>query len=151
MAQKRSTYIPEGSDPTQEKFVNYIMKGGKKSTARNIYKETLAYISEKTKIDPVKVFEKAVETVKPALEVRPKRIGGAVYQIPIEVKPGRQMMLTFRWILDAARSKKGASMYKKLADELIQASNGEGAAIKKRDDMQKMAMANKAFAHYAKY
>ncbi len=150
MPQKRCIYIPEGSNPLQEKFVNYIMKGGKKNVARMIFRETMTIISEKDK-NPEKIFEKAIDTVKPTLEVRPKRIGGAVYQIPVEVKPGRQLMLAFRWILEAARNKKGAPMAKKLAEELLTASNGEGLAMKKKEDTLRMAQANKAFAHYAKY
>ncbi len=151
MAQKRPTFIPEGSNPLQEKFINYIMKEGKKNIARRIFKETLQVLTEKGQKEPVKVFERAIENVKPTLEIRPKRIGGAVYQIPIEVKPGRQLMLSFRWILDSARSKKGSPMAKKLADELLNASNNEGNAIKKKEDTIRMAQANKAFAHYAKY
>jgi len=126
------------------------MKQGKKNVARVIFRDMLKIISEKDK-SPEKIFEKAIETVKPAMEVRAKRIGGAVYQIPVEVRPERQLMLAFRWILGAARDKKGAPMAKKLADELMAAANGEGSAIKKRDDTVKMAQANKAFAHYAKY
>jgi small subunit ribosomal protein S7 len=148
--QKRCIYIPEGSNPLQEKFINYVMKQGKKNVARVIFRDMLKIISEKDK-SPEKIFEKAIETVKPAMEVRAKRIGGAVYQIPVEVRPERQLMLAFRWILGAARDKKGAPMAKKLADELMAAANGEGSAIKKRDDTVKMAQANKAFAHYAKY
>jgi small subunit ribosomal protein S7 len=148
--QKRCLYIPEGSNPLQEKFINYLMKGGKKNVARCIFKETLRQISEKEKA-PEKVFEKAVEMVRPAMEVRAKRIGGAVYQIPVEVRPERQTMLAFRWILLAARGKKGAPMAKKLAEELLAATAGEGSAIKKKEDTVKMAQANKAFAHYAKY
>lgn len=151
MAQKRSTFIPEGSNPLQEKFINYIMKEGKKNIARKIFKDTLNVLTEKGQKEPVKVFERAIENVKPTLEIRPKRIGGAVYQIPIEVKPGRQLMLSFRWILDSARGKKGQPMAKKLAEELLNASNNEGNAIKKKEDTIKMAQANKAFAHYAKY
>jgi small subunit ribosomal protein S7 len=151
MAQKRSTFIPEGSNPLQEKFINYIMKEGKKNIARKIFKDTLNVLTEKGQKEPAKVFERAVENVKPTLEIRPKRIGGAVYQIPIEVKPGRQLMLSFRWILDSARGKKGQPMAKKLAEELLNASNNEGNAIKKKEDTIKMAQANKAFAHYAKY
>jgi len=151
MAQKRSTYIPEGSNPLQEKFINYIMKEGKKNIARKIFKDTMQVLTEKGQKEPVKTFERAIENVKPTLEIRPKRIGGAVYQIPIEVKATRQLMLSFRWILDSARSKKGQPMAKKLADELLNASNNEGAAIKKKEDTIKMAQANKAFAHYAKY
>ncbi len=151
MAQKRSLYIPEGSNPLQEKFINYLMQEGKKNIARKIFKDMLAILVEKGNKVPEKVFEKAIESVKPTLEIKAKRIGGAVYQIPIEVKPGRQLMLAFRWILEGARGKKGSPMAQKLADELLAASNGEGSAIKKKDDTMKMAQANKAFAHYAKY
>ncbi len=151
MAQKRSLYIPEGSNPLQEKFINYLMQEGKKNIARKIFKDMLAILVEKGNKTPEKVFEKAIESVKPTLEIKAKRIGGAVYQIPIEVKPGRQLMLAFRWILEGARGKKGSPMAQKLADELLAASNGEGSAIKKKDDTMKMAQANKAFAHYAKY
>lgn len=150
MPQKRCIYIPEGSNPLQEKFINYIMKQGKKNVARVIFRDMLKIITEKEQ-QPEKIFEKAIEMVRPAMEVRAKRIGGAVYQIPVEVRPERQLMLAFRWILGAARDKKGAPMAKKLADELMSASNGEGSAIKKKDDTVKMAQANKAFAHYAKY
>lgn len=151
MAQKRSLYIPENSNPLQEKFINYLMKDGKKNTARKIFKDMLAILIEKGNKEPGKVFEKAIESVKPTLEIKAKRIGGAVYQIPIEVKPGRQLMLAFRWLLEGARGKKGSPMAQKLADELLAASNGEGLAIKKKEDTMKMAQANKAFAHYAKY
>ena len=150
MPQKRCQFVPENSNPLQEKFINYIMKDGKKNTARRIFRETLTIISQKDK-QPEKIFEKAIETVKPTIEVRAKRIGGAVYQIPVEVKAGRQLALAFRWILGAANGKKGAPMAKKLADELFAASNNEGAAIKKKEDTIRMAQANKAFAHYAKY
>jgi small subunit ribosomal protein S7 len=150
VAQKRCLYIPEGSNPLQEKFINYIMKQGKKNIARRIFQETMKQISVKEK-QPEKVFEKAIEMVRPALEVKAKRIGGAVYQIPVEVRAERQTMLAFRWILLGARGKKGASISKKLADELLAASAGEGMAIKKKDDTVRMAQANKAFAHYAKY
>jgi len=126
------------------------MKQGKKNVARRIFKDTLTAIAVKEK-QPEKVFEKAVEMVRPTLEVRAKRIGGAVYQIPVEVKPERQTMLAFRWILLGARAKKGAPMAKKLAEELMAAAIGEGNAIKKKDDTVKMAQANKAFAHFAKY
>lgn len=151
MAQKRIKIVPEGSSPLQEKFVNCIMKQGKKSTAQKIFADAMEIIASKGHKDPVKIFEKALETLKPTLEVKAKRIGGAVYQIPMEVKPGRQTTLSIRWLLGACRAKRNAPMAKKLADELILAVNGEGSAIKKRDDVIKMAQANKAFAHYAKY
>ena len=150
MPQKRCQYIPENSNPLQEKFINYIMKDGKKNVARIIFRDSLNIIGEKDK-QPQKIFEKAIENVKPTVEVRAKRIGGAVYQIPVEVKQGRQLALAFRWLLTATRAKKGAPMAKKLADELMSAANNEGAAIKKKEDTVKMAQANKAFAHYAKY
>ncbi|MCC7196669.1 30S ribosomal protein S7 [Candidatus Peregrinibacteria bacterium] len=150
MPQKRCVYIPEGSNPLQEKFINYIMKQGKKNVARKIFKDTLEIIGKNDKA-PEKLFEAAIDNIKPAVEVRAKRIGGAVYQIPVEVKPERQLMLAFRWILGAARSKRNAPMAKKLASELMLAMNNEGAAIKKKEDTIKMAQANKAFAHYAKY
>lgn len=151
MAQKRTLHISENSSPLQEKFINCVMKDGKKSTAEGIFRDAMAILAEKGQKNPVGTFEKAIDNIKPSLEVKPKRIGGAVYQIPMEVKPERQMTLSIRWLLSTTRAKKGAPMAKKLADEILLASNNEGAAIKKRDDVNKMAMANKAFAHYAKY
>lgn len=151
MAQKRNVHIPENSSVLQEKFINCMMRGGKKATARRIFSDAMEKIAAKGHKEPVKLFEKALDTIKPTLEVKAKRIGGAVYQIPMEVKPSRQMTLSIRWILETTRSKRNAPMAEKLANELIQAANGEGPAIKKRDDVIKMAQANKAFAHYAKY
>ncbi len=151
MAQKRLHIIPENSSPLQEKFINCVMKQGKKSTAQRIFQDAMDLIAAKGHKEPVKIFEKALETIKPTLEVKAKRIGGAVYQIPMEVKANRQTTLAIRWLLETTRSKRNAPMAKKLADELILAANNEGAAIKKRDDVIKMAQANKAFAHYAKY
>lgn len=151
MAKFKTQFIPDNSDPLQEKFINYIMQGGKKTIARKIFNKTLAIIEAKMKKDPVATFEKAIENVKPTTEVRPKRIGGAVYQIPIEVKSERQLMLAFRWIIGAARSKKGGEMSNKLASELIDAANETGNAMKKKEDTHKMAQANKAFAHYARF
>ena len=151
MAKYQTQFIPNDSNPLQEKFINYLMLDGKKSTARKIFNDTLKLISEKTKKDAVKTFEKAIENVKPNMAVRARRIGGAVYQIPIEVKPNRQLMLAFRWIINSARSKKGSEMFKRLASELIDASQETGNAIKKKEDTHKMAQANKAFAHYARF
>ncbi|MBD3328747.1 30S ribosomal protein S7 [Candidatus Peregrinibacteria bacterium] len=150
MAQKKCNYVPDNSTPLQEKFINYLMNDGKKNVARKIFKDTLSLISEKDKY-PDKVFEKAITNIKPNLEVRAKRIGGAVYQIPVEVKPERQVALAFRWLIGASRAGKGAPMSKKLANELLAAANGEGASIKKKEDTIKMAIANKAFAHFARY
>lgn len=148
---KRTPYIPENSSPMQEKFINYIMLAGKKSTARKILSETFKTISKKTNSDPEKIFKAALDNVKPQIEVKPKRIGGAVYQIPREVKPDRQLALACRWLIGGARGKKGSPMAQKLANEFIDASNNTGAAIKKKDDTVRMAEANKAFAHLAKY
>lgn len=151
MAQKRTQHIPEGSSVIQEKFINYIMHAGKKTTARAIFKDMLREIEQKGNKNPLEIFEKAIDNAKPNMEVRPRRIGGAVYQIPVEVKPHRQMALSFRWIIGAARSRKGNAMSKKLAQELLDAMNNQGAAIKKKEDTHKMAQSNKAFAHLAKY
>lgn len=148
---KNAVYIPSYSTPLLEKFINYVMLDGKKSIARNIVRDTLDELKVKTKQDPLKVFEQAVSNVKPAMEVRAKRIGGAVYQVPMEVKPRRQVMLAFRWLINAARGKKGANMSQKLAGELLSAFNNDGAAIKKKEDTHRMAAANKAFAHFARY
>lgn len=151
MAQKRTLYIPEDSTPVQEKFINYIMERGKKNTARRIFDDTLKIIESKGNKTPIQIFEKALNSVKPTMEVRPRRIGGAVYQIPVEVKPHRQIALSFRWIIGAARAQKGTNMAQKLARELMDAANETGNSIKKRDETHRMAQANKAFAHLAKY
>jgi len=148
---QKAKYIPEESSPLQEKFINYLMLDGKKSTARTAFNETLTIISKKVGGDPEKVFKDAISNVKPRLEVKAKRIGGAVYQIPMEVKPDRQTALAFRWIIGAARDKKGAPIAQKLAKELIDASNEQGSAFKKKEDTHRMADANKAFAHFARY
>lgn len=150
-ADKNIAQIPETSSPLQEKFINYIMLAGKKSIARRIFNDTLKIISKKTSADPEKLFKTAIDNIKPQLEVKAKRIGGAVYQIPIEVKQGRQLALSFRWLISAARNKKGSPMATKLANEIIDASNEQGAAFKKKEDTHRMAQANKAFAHLARY
>lgn len=150
-ADKNLSQIPETSSPLQEKFINYIMIGGKKSIARRIFNDTLKIISKKTSADPEKIFKTAIDNIKPQLEVKAKRIGGAVYQIPMEVKQGRQLALSFRWLISAARNKKGSPMSTKLAGEIIDASNEQGSAFKKKEDTHRMAQANKAFAHLARY
>ncbi|RQW92965.1 MAG: 30S ribosomal protein S7 [Geobacter sp.] len=131
------------------KFINQVMREGKKTVARKIVYKAFDIIKEKTKKEPLEVFELAIKNVGPFLEIKPKRIGGATYQVPREVKPDRKLTLATRWILDAARSKKGKPMSEKLADELIGASQNQGSAIKKRDDTHRMAEANRAFAHFA--
>lgn len=132
------------------KFTNYIMKRGKKNAAQKIIYGALEKISVDTKTDPIAVFEEAMKNVSPVLEVKSKRVGGANYQIPIVVRPDRRFVLACRWLIEAAKSRKGKPMFIKLADELMMASRGEGAAVKKRADVQRMAEANRAFAHFAR-
>lgn len=133
-----------------EKFINYIMWSGKKETARKVMYMAFDVIKEKTgNPNPLEIFDLAMKNAGPLTEVRSKRIGGANYQVPREVRADRRLALAMRWIRDAARKGKGRPMHLKLADELILASKNEGAAIKKREDTHKMADANKAFAHFA--
>ena len=151
MSQNKVLLIQAGSTEMQEKFINCMMKQGKKSIARRIFQETLQIIKDKGKTNPISIFEKALSNVKPQKEVRAKRVGGSVYQIPVEVTSKRQKALSVRWIINACRTKKGKSMSANLAQELIDASNDTGAAYKKREDVHRMAAANKAFAHFARY
>ena len=131
------------------RFINYVMRDGKKSTAEKIVYDALAQIEKTAKQDPVAVFEKALANASPLVEVSSKRVGGANYQVPREVRPERRFILACRWIIGAARSRKGKPMAVKLADELLAASKNEGTAIKKKLDTHKMAEANRAFAHFA--
>lgn len=131
------------------KLANYIMIGGKKNAANKIVYGALDYIKEKTEKDPMEVFAEAIKNTSPLMEVRSRRVGGANYQVPREVRPERRLMLSMRWLKDAASNKKGEPMHKKLGDELIAASKNEGSAVKKREDTHKMAESNKAFAHFA--
>lgn len=130
------------------KFVNNLMKKGKKSIAQSILYESFDIISEKTKQDPVTVFKKAVENVKPTVEVKSRRVGGSTYQVPTEVRPSRRQALSIRWIISYSTQRGEKTMAAKLAGELMDAANTRGAAIKKKDDTHRMAEANKAFAHY---
>lgn len=132
------------------KFINYVMKNGKKSLAKSIVYKSLDIISEKTKQDSLSVFNQALKNVAPSVEVKGKRIGGANYQVPVVVSGERKQVLSFRWILEATRAKKGKSMAERLADELIAAYNNEGDAMKKKANVHKMAESNKAFAHFAR-
>ena len=150
MATLPKQYIPIGSDPLIEKFINCLMKQGKKSIARHIFNDALDIIKTRTKDAPMEVFNKALINTTPLVEVRPKRIAGAVYQVPTEVPAKRQQSLSIRWILTAARARKGAPMAEKLAMELLDASAEQGSAVKKKEDVYKMAQANKAYAHFAK-
>jgi len=144
-------FVAKGNTDLIEKFINYLMHQGKKTVARTVLNDCFAIIEKKTGKKGKEVFNEALENVKPSLEVRAKRIGGSVYQIPMEVKPFRQFQLASRWILAAARGKKGAPMADRLANELMQAANNEGTSVKKKEDSHRMAQANKAFAHFAKY
>ena len=140
---------PIYKDITVAKFVNYIMHDGKKSIAEKIFYSSLDIIKGQLKTDdPLDIFKKALNNVSPILEVKSKRIGGATYQVPIEVSSDRRMALAMRWILLYSRSRKGKTMATRLAAELIAASNKEGSSIKKKEDTHKMAEANKAFAHF---
>ena len=130
------------------KFINRLMRRGKKSVAEKIFYSTMDTIKEKTKEEPMEVFKKALTTVTPLLEVKARRIGGSTYQVPLEVKADRGMVLGSTWIIEAAKKRSGKSFIDKLTNEIIDASNGVGAACKKREDTHKMAEANKAFAHY---
>ena len=130
------------------KVVNAIMLDGKKGTAQTILYKAFDIIKERTNEDPMNIFEKAMENIKPALEVKSKRVGGSNYQVPIEVSPARSQALAIRWLVKYARERGGKGMAENLASELIDASNGTGGAVKKREDTHRMAEANKAFAHY---
>jgi small subunit ribosomal protein S7 len=136
-----------GSD-LAEKFICSMMWEGKKSTAQRVFYGAMDQIAKKTNDDALKVFKKALENVKPLLEVKTRRVGGANYQVPVEVNPFRRQSLAIRWLLQYSRERAGKTMVDKLADELIDASNLRGGAIKKKDDVHRMAEANKAFAHY---
>ena len=132
------------------KFTNYIMESGKKNIARAIVADCMKEIKDKAKVEnPLEVFELALKNTAPAMEVRSRRVGGANYQVPREVRPERRSALSMKWIVEAARAKKGKPIAIKLAEEIIAASKNEGEAIKKRENMHKMAEANKAFAHFA--
>ena len=132
------------------RFINYIMEDGKRTVAVNVVYKALDIVKEKTQKDPIEAFEEAFNKVAPILEVKSKRIGGATYQVPIEVRGDRRMQLAFRWLIGAAKEKKGKPMSEKLADEIVDIINGTGSSMKKREDVQKMAEANRAFAHFAR-
>lgn len=140
---------PKFSNVSIAKFTNYIMEQGKKQIARKIVYGAFDVIKEQTKQDPMQVFDKALKNTMPFLEVKSKRVGGANYQVPKEVRGERRLALASRWIIGAAQSKKGKPMYAKLADEIMEAANGQGSAVKKKQDVQRMAEANRAFAHFA--
>ena len=132
------------------KLINYIMQDGKKEAARKIVFGALTVIKEQAKVEnPMEIFDNALKNITPLMEVRSRRVGGANYQVPVEVRPDRRTALAYRWVIEAARNKKGKPMHKKLAEELLLAAKNEGDAVKKRENVHKMAEANKAFAHFA--
>jgi small subunit ribosomal protein S7 len=139
---------PKFNDRLLAKFVNNLMYSGKKSVAERIIYSALDQIAQRTKDDPIKVFKKAVENVKPAVEVRSRRVGGSTYQVPVEVRTDRRQALAIRWIITYSRNRSEKNMAERLAAELLEASQGRGSSVKKREDLHKMAEANKAFAHY---
>ncbi len=141
---------PIYNSPKVTKLINYVMEDGKKEAARKIVFGAFTVIKEKAKTEnPLEVFDNALKNITPLMEVRSRRVGGANYQVPVEVRPDRRTALAFRWVIEAARNKKGKPMHMKLAEELLLAAKNEGDAVKKRENVHKMAEANKAFAHFA--
>ena len=139
---------PKYGNQTAAKFINSLMLAGKKSKAEAIFYEAFDVIAEKSGKDPLEVFLAAVENIKPGIEVRPRRVGGATYQVPMEVNSFRKQSLAIRWLLTAVRNREGKSMKEKLAAEILEASEGRGGSMKRKEDTHKMAEANRAFAHY---
>ena len=146
----KSRLLP-GSNAVIEKFINCVMRDGKKSIARRIVDDMFTALKKNTDEKPEELFSRAIENASPAVEVRPKRVGGGVYQVPVEVSPNRQRILSFRWIIDAARNGGGKPMAQRLAGVVAETAKNEGPAVKKKEEVHKMAAANKAFAHLAKY
>jgi len=139
---------PKYHDRAVTKFVSCMMFGGKRSTAESIFYDALDLMNARAKEDPLGLFKRALDNVKPNVEVRPRRVGGATYQVPVEVRPTRRTSLGMRWLIQHARARSEKSMAERLAGELLDAANGRGAAMKKKEDTHRMAEANKAFAHY---
>jgi small subunit ribosomal protein S7 len=139
---------PKFGSESLAKFMNVMMRSGKKATAEKIIYGALDLIAERSKTDPMEVYNTAIDNVRPLVEVKSRRVGGATYQVPIEVRPARQAALAMRWVADAARARGEKSMGARLAAELMEAAEKRGAAMKKRDDVHRMAEANKAFSHY---
>jgi small subunit ribosomal protein S7 len=137
------------NDVMVSKFINQVMQEGKKTISQKIVYGAFDIVREKTKQDPLEVFKLAIQNVSPVLEVKPKRVGGATYQVPMEVKGGRRLSLAMKWIIIHSRARKGKAMKEKLAEELIEASENKGASVRKRENVHKMAEANRAFAHFA--
>ncbi|MFT5174587.1 MAG: small subunit ribosomal protein S7 [Gammaproteobacteria bacterium] len=139
---------PKFGDQTLTKFINVLMLDGKKSTAERIVYGALQQVADKTKEDPIEIFTRALENVRPVVEVKSRRVGGATYQVPVEVRPQRRTALAMRWLVDASRKRGEKSMGIRLANELMEAADNRGIAVKKREDTHRMAEANKAFSHY---
>lgn len=139
---------PRFGDKLVAKFTNNLMRDGKKSIAEKIVNDAFDLVAERTREDPLQVFQKALENSEPMVEVKSRRVGGSTYQVPIEVRPARRTALSMRWLIEYARKRGGRTMSEKLANELIEASHNRGGSVKKRDDVHRMAEANKAFAHY---
>ena len=139
---------PKHHEVLVTKFMNVVMRDGKKSTAERIVYGAFDVIQERTREDPLIVFRRGIDNAKPAVEVKSRRVGGSTYQVPVEVRPERQTALALRWLIEHAKKRSGKSMREKLANELIEASHNRGGAVKKKEDVHRMAEANKAFAHY---
>lgn len=139
---------PKFNSQVLAKFINHVMESGKKSVAERIVYGALDKVAERSKQDPVEVFEKALDALRPAVEVKSRRVGGATYQVPVEVRPSRRTALAMRWLVESARNRGEKSMPLRLAGEILDAVEGKGAAVKKREDVHRMAEANKAFSHY---
>jgi small subunit ribosomal protein S7 len=148
VSRRKQEVDPVYADSLVEKFICSMMWDGKKSTAQRVFYSAMDQVAKKTNDDALKMFKKALENAKPVLEVKTRRVGGANYQVPVEVNPFRRQSLAIRWILQYSRERSGKTMTDKLADELIDAANLRGGAIKKKEDVHRMAEANKAFAHY---
>jgi small subunit ribosomal protein S7 len=149
VAEKREVLPdPKFHDTLVTKFINALMERGKKSLAEHIFYGALDIVGERSKQDPLTLFKRALDNVKPVLEVKSRRVGGSTYQVPVEVRPDRRQALSSRWIIQAARSRSERTMQQRLAAELLDAANNTGVALKKKEDTHKMAEANKAFAHY---
>jgi len=139
---------PRFGDKGVAKFMNNLMRDGKKAVAEKIVNDAFDIVAERTREDPLQIFRKALENAEPMVEVKSRRVGGSTYQVPVEVRPSRRTGLAMRWIIEYSRKRGGRSMSEKLANELIEASHNRGGAVKKKDDVHRMAEANKAFAHY---
>ena len=148
IAKREIAADPLYDSPLVTKFINCVMDGGKRSTAERILYKSFDIIKEKTGDDPLKVFKKALDNVKPSLEVKSRRVGGSNYQVPVEVRPDRSQALAIRWLITAARARSETTMAARLSGELMDAANNRGNAVKKREDTHRMAEANRAFSHY---